>query len=291
MTCCYQHTISLFSTNKYAVSLIIMILITGTEAQNNGTPAGQFPAGVPLPARRITIRSVKTSAGFIHPGIAFTPGQLRDVRDLVIAGHDPWYSYYCRFTPKWAKRTIRIHNENPLRPGFPKDDAFDDKRDENMLRHDAATALRQALLYFFTGDEIYRRNAMRIIRVWSKLDPVKFKGYREHYIHGAHPVRDLIMAAELMRYTPSRDARWAWTLQDTTDFSYIFVIPALATFFSDPGHFMNQGGFPLTAAIAADIFLDDDRGYARHIEWFTVNRRAPNQGWAFSIRNMARLVT
>jgi hypothetical protein len=169
-------------------------------------------------------------------------------------------------------------------------DAFDSKSVEGRLKQDGDKACRQALMYYFTGDAVYRANALKIIRVWSQMNPGKFKAYSEVYIHGSYPVKDLIMAAELMRYTTSPKPELAWTDQDTADFTGNFVTPAVRTFFNQNGWFMNQNGYALAAAMSGDIFTSDRPSYARRVEWFTVNRTAPNKGWSSSIKDLARLV-
>ena len=38
----------------------------------------------------------------------------------------------------------------------------------------AIKAYSQAVMYYITGDEVYRANAMMIIRIWEQMDPAKY---------------------------------------------------------------------------------------------------------------------
>lgn len=254
--------------------LFCLLLVTSAEA-----------------AAQVRILGTVTN-GFVHPGIGMTREILEDARAQVLAGRDPWISAFRKLAahPNSSKK-VSCRNQSPTDATRPELDAFDNKGVEMRLKQDGDKALRQALMYWFTGDQAHRANAMKIIRVWSKMDPSKCKAYSEVYIHASYPVKDLIMAAELMRYTSPTDADLAWSDRDTSDFTGNFVVPAVRNFFDQNGWFMNQDGYALAAAMSGDIFTSDRDSYAKRVEWFTVNRTAPNKGWIFSIKDLARLVT
>ncbi|MEI6492875.1 MAG: hypothetical protein WCO94_10035 [Verrucomicrobiota bacterium] len=247
-------------------------------------------AGIPDLSERVQIKGAVTG-GFIHPGIGFTKEILENARRQVLAKRDPWYSGYKALaaSPNSAKDAA-CRNESKTMPGRPGTDAFDSRGVQNMLKQDASRAKQQALMYFFTGDEGYRANAMHIIRVWSQMDPRKYKVYSEAHIHASYPVQDLIIAAELLRYTSFQDPKLAWTEADTANFTNNFAVPAVNTFLNENGWFMNQNGYPLAAAMSKDIFANDRKEYEKRVEWFTVNKTAPNKGWNSSITDLARLV-
>lgn len=252
--------------------------------------ADSRPAPVVEATDRVQIQETIANA-FVHPGIGLTRAILENARAQVLAQREPWYSGFRKLAANPnSSRTVSCRNQSPTDPSRPDLDAFDSKSVEGRLKQDGDKAFRQALMYYFTGDEVYRANAMKIIRVWSKMNPDKFKAYSEVYIHGSYPVKDLIMAAELMRYTTSPEPELAWTAGDTTNFIGNFVAPAVRTFFNQNGWFMNQNGYALAAAMSGDIFTSDQSSYARRVEWFTVNRTAPNKGWSSSIQDLARLV-
>lgn len=271
------------------------ILAPALAALSAASPFGALvaqtaPPEVPEPSSKVRILPATTN-GFIHPGIGLTKAILENARKQVIAKKEPWYSGYKTLAanPHSAK-TVRCRNEDPRNPGRPEVDAYDNKGIEGRLKQDAAKAKRQALMYFFTGDPAYRANAMNIVRVWSKMDPKKYKNYNEAHIHASYATQDLIAAAELLRYTSSEDPKLAWTDADTRAFTDNFATPAIRTFLDGNGWFMNQNGYPLAASMSGDIFTNDRKNYEKRVEWFTVNKSGPNKGWSSSITDLARLV-
>ena len=234
----------------------------------------------------------KTEAnGFVHPGIGLNKEMLEDARAQVLAKRDPWYSGFVKLaSSSRSSKNVPIANQSKQDPARPAMDAFENAAVEGRLKTDSDTALRQTLMYWFTGDETYRANAMRIVRLWSKMDPAKFKAYNEVYIHCSFAFKDLIMVAELLRGMDSSNRELAWTEQDTTEFSNNFVIPGVTNFFNHNGWFMNQNGFAYAPAIAGAIFRSDPQDFAKRVERFTVNKDGPNKGSSFSIQDLARLV-
>lgn len=229
--------------------------------------------------------------GFTHPGIGLNKEMLEEVRTQVLAKRDPWYSGFVKLAsnPRSAKN-VSSANRGKDDPTRPEMDAFQNASVEGRLKTDSDTALRQTLMYWFTGDETYRANAMRIVRLWSKMDPAKFKAYNEVYIHCSFAFKDMIMVAELLRGMDSPSREWAWTDEDTAAFSNNYVIPGVTNFFDYNGWFMNQNGFAYAPAIAGAIFRSDPQDFAKRVERFTVNKDGPNKGSSFSIQDLARLV-
>jgi hypothetical protein len=229
--------------------------------------------------------------GFVHPGIGLNKEMLEDIRTQVLAKRDPWYSGFLKLasSPRSSKK-VGIANQSKTDPTRPEMDAFQNAGVEGRLKTDSDTALRQTLMFWFTGDETYRANAMRIVRLWSKMDPAKFKAYNEVYIHCSFAFKDMIMVAELLRGMDSPSHEWAWTEEDTAAFSNNFVIPGVTNFFDHNGWFMNQNGFAYAPAIAGAIFRSDPQDFAKRVERFTVNKDGPNKGSSFSIQDLARLV-
>ena len=238
------------------------------------------------------VRILETKAnGFVHPGIGLNKEILENARAQVLAKREPWYSGFVKLasSPRSSKN-VASANRGKDDPSRPEMDAFQNAAVEARLKTDSDVALRQTLMFWFTGEEIYRANAMRIVRLWSKMDPAKFKAYNEVYIHCSFAFKDLIMVAELLRGMDSPSPEWAWTEEDTAAFSNNFVIPGVTNFFNHNGWFMNQNGFAYAPAIAGAIFRSDPRDFAKRVERFTVNKDGPDKGSSFSIRDLARLV-
>ena len=229
--------------------------------------------------------------GFTHPGISLNQEILEDARAQVLAKRDPWYSGFVKLasSPRSSK-TVSSRNQSKEDPTRPAVETFDNASVEGRLKIDSDTALRQVLMYWFTGDETYRANALRIVRLWARMDPAKFKAYNEVYIHCSFAFKDMILVAELLRGMDSPNRELAWTEEDTIAFSNNFVIPGVTNFFNHNGWFMNQNGFAYAPAIAGAIFTSNPEDFAKRVERFTVNKDGPNKGSSFSIQDLARLV-
>ena len=229
--------------------------------------------------------------GFRHPGIGLTKGILDRARAQVLAKRDPWFFHFNKMAAHGnSAKTVGCRNQSEKDPSKPDDDAFNSRSTLRRLQGDGDKAYRQALMYYFTGDLQYRANAMNIIRVWSQMDPAKYSGFSASHIHSGYAVMDLVMAAELMRYTDCPAPKLAWTDEDTENLKKNIIDPSIATFMYSNGWFMNQSGYPNAGAMACYIFLSDRENYDKRVEWFTVNEDAPNKGWVYSIRDLFRKV-
>ena len=123
-----------------------------------------------IPAVTEKVRIVpETRNGFVHPGLGITKENLENARRQILAGREPWLSHWRVLAQDWqARRDVLPRNESRERPGEPDSDAWDSKGMQARLGRDGQVAYKQALMHFFSGDPVYRRNAMRIIRGWSK---------------------------------------------------------------------------------------------------------------------------
>jgi len=267
--------------------LLICALVAGLVSPGVAAAAEASPVEV---TNKVQIHKTEVN-GFVHPGIGLTKEMLEDARAQVMAKREPWYSGFLKFAANpGAAKTVSSRNQSKTNPTRPEVDAFDSGSVEGRLKGDSGTALRQVLMYWFTGDPVYRANALRIVRLWSKMDPAKFKAYHEVYIHCSFAFKDMMVVAELLRSMDSPNPELAWTEKDTADFSNNYVIPGVTEFFNGNGWFMNQNGYAYAPAIAGAIFRSDAQDYAMRVERFMVNKTGPNKGSSFSIKDLARLV-
>jgi large repetitive protein len=247
-------------------------------------------AAKPEPTDLVKIHKTVVN-GFVHPGIGLTKEILEHAREQVLAKKEPWYSGYRQLcSDRYSSRDTRARNESYKNPGEPDSDALDSQGMEMRLSQDSGRAYNQALMYYFTGDNVYRANALTILRVWSKMDPAKCKPYRDANIHAGYPLKSMITAAEILRSTSCTDRKLAWTEQDDRLFARNLVNPAITKLMNSNGWFMNQNNFAIIGSMAGSIFTNDRERYNERVEWFTVNKSAPNQGWNGSIKQLARLV-
>jgi hypothetical protein len=247
-------------------------------------------AAVPAANESVRIERVVTN-GFVHPGIGYTKENLDLARAQTIAGKEPWASYYraMALSPD-AARDVACRNESAERPGYPDADGLNNRGVMTRLGVDGRRAQTQALMYFFTGDETYRANALRILRVWSRMDPTKASYYPDGHIHTGWPLHRLLNGAEIIRYTSVNNPALRWTEDDTRRLTHNLITPTVQKVMYSNGWFMNQNNFALHGAMSAFIFTNDREGYDQRVEWFTVNKTAPNPGWDGSIKQLARLV-
>ena len=232
------------------------------------------------------------ASGFKHPGVGLTKDNLETMRAEVLAKKEPWNTHFnMMLLSAKASKTPRISNVNGTDPSLPRIYGLDSQGAEGIFIADALTAYTQAILYYVTGDSVYRANAMRIIRLYEQMDPSKYVYYTDSHIHTGIPLQRMTGAAEILRYTSSQDPALAWTDDDTQKFSTNLVTPVIQTFDNCNCRFMNQHLYTTIAKMSGSIFMGDRDGYNQAVEWFMVNKDAPDPAWTGSIKQLFRTVT
>ncbi|HWT77065.1 MAG TPA: putative Ig domain-containing protein, partial [Mobilitalea sp.] len=230
-------------------------------------------------------------SGFLHPGVGLTKEILENVRTQVRAQKEPWYSYFKSMEGYYsASRDCVSANQNSRDSEVPNINAFNSQGFNSRFKTDGIRAYTQALMYYITGDEAYRSNAMHIIRIWSHMDPTKYARFTDCHIHTGMPLYRMVTAAEIMRYTSCQTVELEWTDQDTADFTNNLIIPVTETFNYGNGWFMNQHLYPLIGSVSGYIFTGNKARYEQAVEWFTVNKTAVDQGQNGAIKQLFRLV-
>lgn len=234
------------------------------------------PASVAALAPPPEIVETVSDAGFAHPGIGFTADNLENMRTQVLAGVDPWASYYdAMHDTRYAAIDYRVENAQPG-TDIPKDDAYASVGMRAMAQRDGIGVMTQALEYVVTGDEQYRANALHGLRAWSGLDPAKYTYFADAHIHTGVPLYYMLIAAEIIRSTEPANADLGgydlrWTNADEQRIEDNLVRPVLDTFLYSNNRLWNQHLYGVIGMISAAIFLDDADLYAERVEWFTVN--------------------
>lgn len=237
-----------------------------------------------------TINEVIDESGFRHPGVELTKEILENVRTQVRAQKEPWNSYFNAMIGSGAAyKGIGSSNQGG-NWSSPASNVFDSKGQNSRFVADGLKAYTQALLYYITGDEGYRASAMHIIRIWSQMDPTKYRAFTDCHIHTGVPLNRMVTAAEILRYTSCITEELKWTDKDTADFTNNLIIPVTETFNHWNGFFMNQHLYPLLGSVSGYIFTGNKARYDEAVEWFTVNKTAVDQGQNGSIKQLFRLV-
>lgn len=104
----------------------------------------------------------KSQAQFVHPGIGFTQGDLDRIRTNALGGLEPWNTDYKFFKSDPASQStyspspvaVEIGSGGVNQGNFP-------------MRNDADAAFRNAMMWYITGIDAYRTNAIHIINAWS----------------------------------------------------------------------------------------------------------------------------
>lgn len=215
-------------------------------------------------------------AGFAHPGVGVTADHLETMRENVLAGVEPWASYFAAMAEtRYASPTYVAENVGDS-DDSPASDAYDNAGMRSRALRDGIGAMTQSLMYVVTGEEVYRANALKAIRAWSSMDPGKYQYFADAHIHTGDPLYKMLIAAEIIRSTtPVNDDLdgydLRWSERDEQRIEDNLIRPILETFLYSQNRLWNQHLYGVIGAVAAGIFLDDAELYAERVEWFTVN--------------------
>ncbi|WP_310601514.1 discoidin domain-containing protein [Anaerosporobacter sp.] len=247
------------------------------------------------------ITEVTDASGFKHPSVGLTKDLLENVRTKVRAKAEPWNTYFnAMLTSNTASANVVSNNQSAANPAVAATVAFNSQSVQSKFITDALRAYTQALLYYITGADIYRANALHIIRIWSQMDPAQFTYYTDACIHSGIPLNRMLMAAEILRYSSCNNKTYVsaagttenlnWTDTDTKNFTNNLINPMIETLQHDQNHFMNQHMYPLIGAMSGYIFTGNRTRYNEAVEWYTVNSTANDQGFNGSIKQLFRWV-
>ena len=180
------------STLSFIVLVATILLLSVEDSAAYTTERSLFTDYQPAITERID------ASGFKHPGVGLTKAVLENMRDEVRGQKEPWYSYYkAMTTSSSASRTVVSSNQSAADSTKPASTTFNS---QGMNAHFIADGLKvytQALMYYITGDEVYRANAMRIIRIWEQIDPTKYGYLTDGHIHTGIPLNRMVTGAEI----------------------------------------------------------------------------------------------
>lgn len=208
---------------------------------------------------------IDSSTGFVHPGILITKDDITRMQTKIREGAEPWASSFEKLaTAGISSPTVRIY-------------AYDSNADTTALksearlknmRMDSRTVVNQALMYVITGDEVYRKNTMTILRMWSKLRDVYTTLGSDRIDHGEIGFK-MAFAAELMKYTSTENPELQWTEYDNEQF--VMMLETIQPKHDSWWYWMNQHGICNMATIANAIFQNDMELYKLAVQRTTTN--------------------
>ncbi|WP_199615816.1 discoidin domain-containing protein [Paenibacillus alkalitolerans] len=273
---------------RFLPLLVIVSMIAAFLPASAGTVAAETTSESLMTDYLPTIYEVIDESGFKHPGVGLTKETLENLRTQVRAQKEPWITYFNQMVTsvnpsgqQVAARTVSSRYSG----GCFCSQGFNER-----FIWDGLTAYTQALMYVITGDEVYRANAMHIIRNWEQMDPANYAYFTDAHIHTGIPLYRMVTAAEILRYTSTQTPELEWTDKDTADFTNNLIIPVTDTFNHTNYRFMNQHLYPLIGSISGYIFTGNLERYKEGVEWFTVNKTAVDQHVNGSIKRLFRLV-
>jgi len=232
----------------------------------------QLTAFVPVATRSAVTLSAVT---FIHPGIGLDKTLLDNMRDHVRAADEPWASAFIQFSSISSAKTVplmRIFSDTArdyvnIPSGGLNTDGYYIVR--NMAQ-DAHTALVQTLMWYVTGNAIYRQNAMKLLRQWNQVQSIG--NIYDEQIRVSLAVYQFAYAAEILKSTAANSAADDWSASDNAGF--LSLLNLMMSKYNRYTHFMNQHGMCAMAAMASAVFRNDATAYATAIQRATTNPEA-----------------
>lgn len=237
-------------------------------------------------------RETDASSGLSHPGIGMSAEQLETMQRHVRAGDEPWLSGYGALVnnPKAAlnprlffqpDNDIFIHIPGPWAiEGYSNPGEFVSQR----CQMDSLTAAHQALMWYITGNEQYRRNVFAILDnfalVESAVDHTDFRF--------GDVVYNLCFAAEILRYTDCDNEELQWTQEDTDKLTGFMDI--VHKFYDATWFWMNQHSFNVLGMMGESIFTSDIDMYGKAVERTLVNTEGEHGGRNGSVKYQIRKV-
>lgn len=213
----------------------------GSEAKE--IQPGQELAPFPIPA---------VPPGFRHPGILNTTDELKVIKAKIEAGKEPWQSNFSvlksspaaalNYTPKPREIVAAGIGGKGGDVGGADD-----------LGRDIRAAYSQTLLWYFTGNEQYAQNAVKIFNAWTILNG--FQG-GNWYLTAAWGGANFVEAAELLRATYPQ-----WAKEEIDAFQQMLrraYFPAL----HNRKAYGNREFAVANALMAIGVFTDDRAAFA-----------------------------
>lgn len=231
----------------------------------------------------VELTETVSDKGFIHPGVGYTAESLNLMRDMVKDGVSPWVDYF-----EGMRRTKYADLSGELK----KQEQIVNNGGISSFAEDAQRAWVQAMLYFVTGNEEYRKIPVEAIKWYGDREDFFPEWFTDSHIKLGKYVNTFCEMAELMRSTTPKDESLAVTDEMIKKLDENCLKPMSDKCLSQKGYFMNQHSYALQGYIAETVLAEDKERYADAVEMATVNRGyTENEARNGSIENVFRMVT
>ncbi|MGM9550824.1 MAG: stalk domain-containing protein [Clostridia bacterium] len=229
----------------------------------------------------------------MHPGISVNQMYLDNMRDKVRSGQEPWRSAFVAFAADGdCSKNPRIYYEfgndyfvNILGPWTKQNNQALDVYCGMRANWDGATAFKQAIMWYITGDDVYRANSMKIIRAWSSIESVQW------HVNFRYAILTYFLAAagEIFRYTDCETEELKWTEEDTKNLAN--MMEQLSITYNMHTFWMAQHQFCVMGGMAQAIFTNDLKMYEEAVEAALVNEEGDEGGRNGALTKVMRLMT
>ncbi len=227
-------------------------------------------------------------SGLLHPGLGLTKTQLDTMQRHVRKGDEPWASAFDAF----AKNGRSAPNPRVYyQAGWTE--ILHGRANETgnfitvRMAMDADVAFHQIVMWYVTGKELYRVNALNVIRNYFSI--TKVEPHWDSQIRWGIAAYKLCLVEDLLRHTDGNTEASRWTESDQSRFANLMKMGLGLV--ADPGYWMNQHQFATMGLIGTAVALDDKLLYQKAIERTTVNSAGQQGGRNGSIKWQMRLVT
>lgn len=221
---------------------------------------GPYVSSIPVPQNSNLIHPdynksydnwvVKSEAGFVHPGFYVNREDLNTMRDMVWQGISPWKESFESFRTS-AYSSLAYINSGPFT-------TLTSDRETYALVRDGTAAFNLALMWYITGNDQYSDKAKGILNDWSGSLASDAK---KDVIRNGQAIPQLVMAAEILRYTPSS----GWGSKPELD-NFERMLRILLPGVDRKDGYFNQGNFGAQGYMAIAVYLDDLEMYKDAVE-------------------------
>lgn len=230
----------------------VLALTTPILLSSCGGPVAETKSISSIPS--VPSNDTKRIVAFSHPGALVSKVELDYVTSKIAAGENPWAEEFeharrSAFASRKPHGRISINSTND--------------HEADLLRDDAIASYTQALLWQYSGDEVYAIRAIELLNAWSDFEEFSGGSDQDKLLAG-WTGSVLAPAAEIMRLYPG------WRFRDITKLQSMFrraFYPQLIAASSWNG---NVDLTQIDAMMAIAVFNEDQELFTKGLVRFKV---------------------